>query len=133
MAGSSLPLTSLSEAQRAQAQERFRIVCPALDKEITQAEVARTHQISVRTVQRWIKNYREHGLAGLADATRNYQEMVVAQLRRISETMKAEREAVSLSSVLSSRWGHPSQLCHNLKMSMGNQFANSIHCSSEAS
>ncbi|GHO89964.1 hypothetical protein KSF_000120 [Reticulibacter mediterranei] len=67
MATSSLPLTSLSEAQRAQAQERFLIIRPALDKEITQAEIARTHQISARTIQRWIKNYRKKGLAGLAD------------------------------------------------------------------
>jgi putative transposase len=64
------PLTSLSEAQRAQAQERFTIIRPALEKEITQAEVARTHHISLRTVQRWIKNYRERGLTGLADPTR---------------------------------------------------------------
>lgn len=33
-------------------------------------EVARTQQISLRTVQRWIKNYREQGLTGLADAVR---------------------------------------------------------------
>lgn len=64
------PLTSLSEAQRAQAQERFTIIRPALEKEITQAEVARTHHISLRTVQRWIKNYRERGLTGLADPAR---------------------------------------------------------------
>jgi len=64
------PLTSLSEAQRAQALERFTIIRPALEKEITQAEVARTHQISLRTVQRWIKNYREQGLIGLADPAR---------------------------------------------------------------
>jgi putative transposase len=70
MALASFPLTSLSEAQRSQAQERFTIICPALEKEITQAEVARTHQISLRTVQRWIKNYREHGLAGLVDRAR---------------------------------------------------------------
>jgi putative transposase len=63
-------LTSLSEAQRAQALERFTIIRPALEKEITQAEVARTHQISLRTVQRWIKHYREQGLTGLADPAR---------------------------------------------------------------
>jgi len=63
-------LTSLSEAQRTQALERFTIIRPALEKEITQAEVARTHQISLRTVQRWIKNYREQGLTGLADPVR---------------------------------------------------------------
>jgi len=64
------PLTSLSEEQRTQALERFTIIRPALEKEITQAEVARTHQISLRTVQRWIKSYREQGLAGLADPAR---------------------------------------------------------------
>lgn len=70
MALASAALTALSEAQRTQALERFTIIRPALEKEITQAEVARTQQISLRTVQRWIKNYREQGLAGLADPSR---------------------------------------------------------------
>src|SRR5258706_3840412 len=71
MALASSPLTSLSEAQRAQALKRFTIIRPALEKEITQAELARTHQITLRTVQRWIKSYREQGLAGLADPARS--------------------------------------------------------------
>src|SRR5258706_6361508 len=71
MALASSPLTSLSEAQRAQALKRFTIIRPALKKEITQAEVARTHQITLRTVQRWIKSYGEQGLAGLADPARS--------------------------------------------------------------
>ncbi len=70
MALASVSLTALSEAQRTQALERFTIIRPALEKEITQAEVARTQQISLRTVQRWIKNYREQGLTGLADPAR---------------------------------------------------------------
>jgi hypothetical protein len=40
MREASLPLTALSEAQRAQALERFTIIRPALEKEITQAQVA---------------------------------------------------------------------------------------------
>src|SRR6266436_3720349 len=71
IAQSSSPLTTLSEAQRAQALERFTIIRPALEKEITQAQVAHTHQISLRTVQHWMKSYREQGLAGLADAARS--------------------------------------------------------------
>ena len=70
MALASAPLTALSEAQRTQAASRFAIIRPALEKEITQAEVARRQQVSPRTVQRWVKNYREQGLAGLADAGR---------------------------------------------------------------
>src|SRR6266567_3605999 len=65
------PLTALSEAQRAQALERFAIIRPAVDKEVTQAQVARTHQIPASTVQLWIKRYREKGLAGLANAARS--------------------------------------------------------------
>ena len=61
-------LTALSEAQREQAHTRFTIIRPALEDGVTQAQVARTHNIPPSTVQRWVKRYREKGLAGLADA-----------------------------------------------------------------
>ncbi len=63
-----IPLTALSEDQRAQAQTRFAIIRPALEDGVTQAQVACTHNIAPSTVQRWVKRYREKGLAGLADA-----------------------------------------------------------------
>ena len=61
-------LTALSEDQRAQAHSRFPIIRPALEDGVTQAQVARTHTITASTIQRWVKRYREKGLAGLADA-----------------------------------------------------------------
>lgn len=61
-----LPLTTLSEQQRAQALERFAIIRPAVEKEISQAQVARTHHLAPSTVQLWVKQYREKGLSGLA-------------------------------------------------------------------
>ncbi len=63
-----VPLTALSEDQRAQAHSRFPIIRPALEDGVTQAQVARTHTITASTIQRWVKRYREKGLAGLADA-----------------------------------------------------------------
>jgi putative transposase len=63
-----LPLTALSEAQRAQATQRLTIIRSALEDGVTQTQVASTHHISVSTVRRWVKRYREKGLAGLADA-----------------------------------------------------------------
>ncbi len=66
MAEAVLPLTALSEAQRVQALERFEMIRPAVEKEISQAQVARTHQLAKSTVQLWVKQYREKGLAGLA-------------------------------------------------------------------
>jgi transposase-like protein len=63
-----IPLTALSEAQRAQATQRFTIIRSALEDGVTQTQVASAHNISVSTVRRWVKRYREKGLAGLADA-----------------------------------------------------------------
>jgi hypothetical protein len=40
MRKASLRLTALSQAQRAQVLERFAIICPALEKQLTQAQVA---------------------------------------------------------------------------------------------
>ncbi|HEY4036212.1 MAG TPA: DDE-type integrase/transposase/recombinase [Ktedonobacteraceae bacterium] len=67
----SLPLTSLSEAQRTQAHERFVLLHPALEGQITQTQLARDLHLSLSTIQRWIKQYREQGLAGLANARRS--------------------------------------------------------------
>src|SRR5258708_33852866 len=64
----STPLTALSEDQRAQAHTRFTTIRPTLEDGVTQAQVARTHNIPASTVRRWVKRYREKGLAGLADA-----------------------------------------------------------------
>jgi hypothetical protein len=41
MAQAPLPLTALSEAQRAQALERLAMIRPALEKEVTQAQCRR--------------------------------------------------------------------------------------------
>ena len=67
MAEPFFPLTALTEAQRAQALERFAIIRPALEEGVSQAQVARTSQMAPSTVQLWIKRYREKGLAGLAN------------------------------------------------------------------
>jgi putative transposase len=68
MAELAVPLTALSEDQRAQAQTRYTIIRPALEDGVSQSQVARTHTLARSTVQRWVKRYREEGLAGLADA-----------------------------------------------------------------
>jgi putative transposase len=73
MAEQSTPLTTLSEAQRRQALERFAVLRPALEEGVSQTQIARDHQMALSTVQRWIKLYREKGLAGLAPATRSDQ------------------------------------------------------------
>jgi putative transposase len=64
-------LTTLSEAQRAQALERFVILRPALEEGVPQTQIARTYDLPLSTVQRWIKRYRECGLVGLVRQQRS--------------------------------------------------------------
>ncbi len=45
MTQTALPLTALSEAQRTQALDRLEIIRPALEKHVSQAQVARTHHL----------------------------------------------------------------------------------------
>jgi putative transposase len=67
MAQASLPLITLSEAQRTQALERFAIIRPDLEEGVSQAQVARIQKLAISTIQSWVKRYREKGLAGLAN------------------------------------------------------------------
>src|SRR5438270_11322315 len=71
MAKAPVPLTSLSEEQRAEAYACFEIVRPALEEGVSQAQIARTHHLSKSAVQRWVARYREQGLAGLATTPRS--------------------------------------------------------------
>src|SRR5260221_1674254 len=62
-----IPPTALSEGQRAQAHTRFMIIRPALEDGVTQARVARTHNIPPSTVQRLVKRNCEKELYCFAD------------------------------------------------------------------
>lgn len=70
MAKVPVTLTSLSEEQRAEAYARFEIARPALEDGMSQAQIARIHQLVNGSVQRWIARYREQGLAGLTTTAR---------------------------------------------------------------
>ena len=56
-------LTSLEEAERAAAYQRFEVLRPALDAGVPLAQVAREHGIALRTAQDWLRRYRQAGLA----------------------------------------------------------------------
>jgi hypothetical protein len=56
MAEPSFPLTALSEAQRAQALERFTIIRPALEKEVSQAQLERTYHLPLGSKRPGLNN-----------------------------------------------------------------------------
>jgi putative transposase len=59
-------LTTLSEAARSRALERFHQLQPHLEAGLPLTPLARQHGIPPRTARRWVQQYRQHGLAGLA-------------------------------------------------------------------
>lgn len=71
MISTSLPLVGFTEKQRAQALEHFALIRPHLEDGVPQAELARAHQLSLSTVQRWVRSYREVGLVGLVREPRS--------------------------------------------------------------
>jgi LuxR family maltose regulon positive regulatory protein len=60
----------LPTAQREQALQRYQILQPFLEEHVPLTQVIQTHQLPLRTARRWVQQYRETGLAGLARATR---------------------------------------------------------------
>jgi putative transposase len=65
------PLSALSESERAEAMKRYGIIQPCVEEGALPAEVARRHDIPLRTVKRWSAQYRDSGLAGLARSARS--------------------------------------------------------------
>jgi putative transposase len=58
-------VSTLSEAARAQALERFRLLQPCLEEGVPLTRVAQHQGLPLRTMQRWLAQYRRHGLRGL--------------------------------------------------------------------
>ncbi len=50
-----LPLTNLTAQERAQAMERFDLLKPILTGQEPLATMAHRHQLSPRTLQRWLQ------------------------------------------------------------------------------
>ena len=85
------PLSGLSEAERAQAFERFELLRPVLEEGVPLARVARDRGIALRTARRWAGQYRREGLAGLARKGRSDRGK-----RHLSDTLRQAIEGLAL-------------------------------------
>jgi len=66
MNDSKLPQDSgVAESERTQALEHFYVIRPFLEDGVALAQIARERAIPIRTLSRWVKQYRETGLNGL--------------------------------------------------------------------
>ena len=60
-----LPLTNFTEQERTRAMKRFEVLQPVLEGREPLLTVARRHQLSSRTLHRWLQRYHTEGFAGL--------------------------------------------------------------------
>jgi putative transposase len=63
-------LAQLPEDGRAAALARFRVLQAHLEGQVPLARVARAQGLELRTLQRWLRAYRDQGLAGLTRQAR---------------------------------------------------------------
>ena len=59
-------LASLSSEERSRAWERYRMLQPCVEHDVPLPHITRQHGIALRTLERWLAQYRRHVLAGLA-------------------------------------------------------------------
>jgi len=99
--GSAEPLTALTEEQRRRAQERFAVLRPCVEGEAALSQAARQAGVPLRTAQRWLHHYRQHGLAGLARLPRRDRgrRRLPDPLVRLIEGLALQRPPPSVASV----------------------------------
>ena len=97
----SLSLTELSEQERLEALGRFQIIQPFLEGQATLKAVAQAHNIAYRTAQRWVHNYRQSGLVGLARQRRGDKNLrhVEPELKQIIEAAALQRTKPSAAAI----------------------------------
>ena len=90
----STPLTELAEPDRRRALERFRQLRAHLEQDAPLAPIANEAEVSLRTAQRWVRRYRECGLAGLirtGRADRGTRRRLHDELRQLAEGLALQR------------------------------------------
>lgn len=88
------PLIASTETKRAAALEHFRLIRPFLEEGVPLTHIAAEHQLCVRTLRRWVQQYRSQGLAGLIRAARKDQgqrRSLPAPLQKVIEGLALQR------------------------------------------
>jgi putative transposase len=96
------PLAMATEEQRAQALAHFRLIRPFFEDGIPLSRIATEQQLSLRTLRRWVQNYRAQGLIGLARVSRKDQGQRRALepcLQQVIEGLALQRPRRTIASI----------------------------------
>jgi len=95
-------LAELTERERGLALEHYHILRPHLEEGIALTQIARQHNSSIRTLRRWVKQYRTCGLAGLARKQRvdsGSHQCLSLELQQFIEGLALRRPPLSMAAI----------------------------------
>jgi putative transposase len=95
-------LSGVSEAARDLAMSRFRLIQPYLEERRSLQLVAADANLSFRTAQRWVSQYRKHGLAAFvrkAREDRGTRRVVSPKIKAAIEGLALERPPLPIRSI----------------------------------
>jgi putative transposase len=94
-------LTGLSDEDRVTVLQRYELLRPHIEGGVPLPALVRSNGIPLRTAERWIAQYRAHGLAGLTRKPRRDagERRLPEQLVRLIEGLALRRPPISIAAV----------------------------------
>ena len=95
-------LSTYSELARAQALERFKVIRPFLEEGISLLTLVQQHDMSTRTLQRWVQQYQQGGLVALCRkprADRGTHRVFSPELVEVIEALALQTPRLSVATI----------------------------------
>lgn len=87
-------LVMLTETERSAALDRFHLIQPFLEDGVPLTHIAAEHHAPLRTLRRWVAQYRTRGLTGLIRTPRSdrgQRRTITPELQRVIEGMALQK------------------------------------------
>lgn len=94
-------LANFSENQRDEAERRYWIIQPNMSKGISLAAISKEHNMSIRTLYRWKRNYLNFGLSGLIHALRADSGKIRMEesVRLLVQSLRLKNRRISIATI----------------------------------
>ena len=92
----------MEKPQTSSAFEKFRILRPYLEDNVALSKLEKLHGISLSTLKRWSRNYRENGLTGLERKQRldkGERKLISHELEELVEALRMNRPEITITAI----------------------------------
>lgn len=83
----------------ADALARFKVIASFLEEDVPLPQIAQAHNIPIRTLRRWVEQYRSGGMAALSRRPRNQSETSKQWWQPLAEALALERPKRSVAGI----------------------------------